>query len=50
MDGEDIVKKGLLFILKLIWKVCLILVWGTLRLVEVILSHINTFLKQFIKT
>ena len=49
MDGEDVLKRGLRFILMLLWKLLLVSVWGTLRLIEVVLSHINGYLKQLIK-
>lgn len=49
MDAEDIVKRGLKFLLLLLWKTILVLLWGTLRLIEVILNHINGYLKQLIK-
>lgn len=49
MDAEDLAKKGLKSLLKLLWKVFLVSVWGILRLAEVILNHINGYLKQLIK-
>ncbi len=49
MDGEDILKRGIRLLFILIWKILLVSVWGTLRLIEVILSHVNGYLKQLIK-
>lgn len=49
MDAEDSLKRGIRFLLVLLWKMLLVSLWGTLRLIEVVLSHINGYLKQLIK-
>lgn len=49
MDAEDGLKRGIRFLFILLWKILLVAVWGTLRLIEIVLSHINGYLKQLIK-
>ena len=48
MEARKILWKLILGILKLITKVFLVLLWGALRLAEVILSEINKRLKEII--
>ncbi len=49
MDAEDSLKRGIQFLFILLWKILLVSIWGTLRLIEVVLSHINGYIKQLIK-
>lgn len=49
MDAEDSLNRGMRFLLILLWKILLVSIWGTLRLIEVVLSHINGYLRQLIK-
>lgn len=49
MDAEDSLKRGIRFLFILLWKILLVSIWGTLRLIEVVLSHINGYIKQLIK-
>lgn len=48
MDREDRAVSILKWLAKTIWKLCLILLWGTLRLVELLLAEINKWLKKII--
>ncbi len=48
MDREDRVVSILKWLARTIWKVFLILLWGTLRIVELILAEINKWLKKII--
>ena len=48
MKGRRIIWKFLKGLFKFIFKLFLILLWGTLRIVEVILQHLNNYLKKFI--
>jgi len=36
------------WIFKLLFRIFLILLWGSLRLIEVILQHVNNYLKKVI--
>ena len=40
--------KILKWFLILVFKIFIVLLWGTLRLIEVILQHINPYLKKLI--
>jgi hypothetical protein len=49
MKWKSIIWKLIKWIFKLAFKLFLIALWGTLRMVEVILSHLNKWLKEQIK-
>lgn len=44
----ETLKKILWYMLKLAWKIFLILLWGTCRLAELILQQVNQFLDKII--
>lgn len=48
MDLEDSILSFIKWILRTVWKVAIILLWGVCRLLEVILAEINKWLKKII--
>ena len=48
MNWQGYLWKILKWILKLTWKILLIAIWGTLRLVEIFLNNFNKWLKELI--
>ena len=48
MDREDVAVNILRWIVRMLWKIFLILLWGVFRLLEVTLTEINKWLKRLI--
>ena len=48
MKPRNIIWKLAKGLLKLVFKITIILLWGSLRIVEVFLQHFNPFLKKLI--
>ena len=48
MKSRNIIWKLVKGLLKLVFKITIILLWGLLRIVEVFLQHFNPFLKKLI--
>lgn len=44
----ETIKKTFWFMLKMVWKIFLILLWGACRLAELILQQVNQFLQHII--
>lgn len=49
MDREDVALNIIRWILRMLWKIFLILLWGICRLLEVTLTEINKWLKRLIQ-
>ncbi len=49
MEREDVAVRFIKWLLRTIWKISLILLWGVLRISELILAEINKWLKKIIQ-
>ncbi len=48
MDREDMAVRFIKWLMRTIWKISLILLWGVLRIAELTLAEINKWLKKII--